>query len=72
MARLLLLLSILLSFSTQAQPTVKWSFNTKDASFGQSASADIDGDGKLEIVFGCALCLLENGKIMLDLFVLRG
>jgi outer membrane protein assembly factor BamB len=53
MARLLLLLSILLSLSTQAQPTVKWSFNTKDASFGQSASADIDGDGKLEIVFGC-------------------
>lgn len=53
MARLLLLLSIILSFATQAQPTVKWSFNTKDASFGQSAAADIDGDGKLEMVFGC-------------------
>ncbi len=36
-----------------AQPTIKWRFNTKDASFGQSAAADIDGDGKLEIVFGC-------------------
>lgn len=36
-----------------AQPTIKWSFNTKDASFGQSAAGDIDGDGKLEIVFGC-------------------
>lgn len=53
MARLIVLLSLLLSYSSQAQPTIKWSFNTKDASFGQSAAADIDGDGKLEIVFGC-------------------
>jgi outer membrane protein assembly factor BamB len=38
----------------QAQsPTIKWWFDTKDASFGQSAAGDIDGDGKLEIVFGC-------------------
>ncbi len=44
---------LLYSLSTQAQPSIKWSFNTKDASFGQSAAADIDGDGKLEIVFGC-------------------
>lgn len=44
---------LVVSISGFAQPTVKWSFNTKDASFGQSASADIDGDGKLEIVFGC-------------------
>lgn len=36
-----------------AQATIKWHFNMKDASFGQSAAADIDGDGKLEIVFGC-------------------
>lgn len=34
-------------------PTIKWWFDTKDASFGQSAAADIDGDGKLEFVFGC-------------------
>jgi outer membrane protein assembly factor BamB len=32
---------------------IKWSFDTKDASFGQSAAGDIDHDGKLEIVFGC-------------------
>lgn len=34
-------------------PTVKWWYDTFDSSFGQSASADIDNDGKLEIVFGC-------------------
>jgi outer membrane protein assembly factor BamB len=34
-------------------PSVKWWYNTNDASFGQSAAGDIDGDGKLEIVFGC-------------------
>lgn len=52
--RLLLLFSIIIStHSAIAQPSIKWSFNTKDASFGQSAAADIDGDGKLEVVFGC-------------------
>lgn len=34
-------------------PTIKWWFDVKDASFGQSAAGDIDGDGKLEVVFGC-------------------
>jgi len=34
-------------------PTIKWWFNTNDASFGQSAAGDIDSDGKLEVVFGC-------------------
>jgi outer membrane protein assembly factor BamB len=34
-------------------PTIKWWYNTNDASYGQSAAADIDGDGKLEVVFGC-------------------
>jgi outer membrane protein assembly factor BamB len=39
---------------TYAQfPQIKWFFDTHDASYGQSAAADIDGDGKLEIVFGC-------------------
>ncbi|HTO16922.1 MAG TPA: FG-GAP-like repeat-containing protein [Edaphocola sp.] len=37
----------------QAQASIKWHFDMKDASYGQSAAADIDGDGKLEIVFGC-------------------
>ncbi|ROL59573.1 hypothetical protein D9V87_04845 [Bacteroidetes/Chlorobi group bacterium MS-B_bin-24] len=35
------------------EPKIKWTFNTRDACFGQSAAGDIDGDGKLEIVFGC-------------------
>ena len=38
---------------TAQTPTVKWWYNTNDASFGQSASGDIDGDGKPEVVFGC-------------------
>ena len=35
------------------QPTILWSFDTRDASFGQTAAGDIDGDGRLELVFGC-------------------
>jgi len=34
-------------------PTIKWWYNTNDASYGQSCAGDIDGDGKLELVFGC-------------------
>lgn len=34
-------------------PAIKWYYNTNDASFGQSAAGDIDGDGNLEVVFGC-------------------
>lgn len=52
-AALVCIYLIFMAASLSAQPGIKWSFNTKDASFGQSAAADIDGDGKLEIVFGC-------------------
>src|SRR6266436_3108547 len=46
--------SLIFQSTIRAQtPHIKWWFNTKDASFGQSAAADIDGDGKLEVVFGC-------------------
>ncbi len=31
---------------------VLWKFKTKSPSYGSAATADIDGDGKLEIVFG--------------------
>lgn len=34
-------------------PEIKWWFDTKSFCAGQSAAADIDGDGKYEIVFGC-------------------
>jgi outer membrane protein assembly factor BamB len=36
-----------------SQPTIKWWFETKDASAGQTSAGDIDSDGKLELVFGC-------------------
>ena len=49
--RLLLLFALLPSLAF-AQ-TVNWSFAVKDASFGQAAAADLDGDGKAEIVFSC-------------------
>ncbi len=51
--KILLILIILLSCANAQTPSIKWWFDTKDASFGQSAAGDIDGDGKLEIVFGC-------------------
>ncbi len=34
-------------------PKIKWWYNTFDFSAGQSTAKDIDGDGKLEVVFGC-------------------
>lgn len=34
-------------------PRVKWWYDILDSSFGQSAAGDIDGDGRLEVVFGC-------------------
>ena len=34
-------------------PTITWWFDVNDASFGQSAAGDMDGDGFYELVFGC-------------------
>lgn len=53
MKNLLTIVLILVVHAALAQPSIKWSFDTHDASFGQSAAGDIDGDGKLEVVFGC-------------------
>lgn len=39
--------------SVAQQPKIKWWYNVKDNAFAQAAAADIDKDGKLEIVFGC-------------------
>lgn len=42
------------SYNIVAQtPSIKWWYDVNDASFGQSAAGDIDGDGFLEVVFGC-------------------
>lgn len=50
---LLLYILFVAGYLSKGQPTIKWQFNTKDIAFGQSAADDIDGDGKLEIIFGC-------------------
>lgn len=53
-AFILFLICILVHQESDAQlPTIKWWYDVHDASYGQSSAADIDGDGKLEIVFGC-------------------
>ena len=52
----LFLLSSLFFFCISAfaqLPKINWWFDTDDASFGQSIAADIDNDGKLELIFGC-------------------
>lgn len=42
------------SFQVYSQiPSITWWYDTNDSAFGQSAAEDIDGDGKLEVVFGC-------------------
>ena len=35
------------------RPHILWWYDTRDASYGQSSAGDIDGDGTLEVVFGC-------------------
>jgi outer membrane protein assembly factor BamB len=53
MKKLLLFILSLLSTSFLNSQEINWSFELKDSSFGQTAAGDIDGDGKLELVFGC-------------------
>ena len=50
-------------FSIGQLPEVKWSFDTYDASFGQSIAADIDNDGILEITFGCYLKICQKNSL---------
>ena len=48
------ILALFFSSQVSAQnPTIMWWFDTNDFSAGQSAAKDIDGDGMLEVVFGC-------------------
>ncbi len=52
--QLIALSCVLISTHTFGQaPTISWWYETHDSSFGQSAADDIDGDGYLEVVFGC-------------------
>jgi outer membrane protein assembly factor BamB len=48
------LITTLFNFAfAYTEPSIKWKFDTYDACYGQPAAADIDNDGKFEIVFGC-------------------
>ncbi len=73
----LIIISILFLLIVETQnlfsidPMVKWSFDFNDNCFGQAAAGDIDGDEKLEIVFGayrndsCVYCLnSEDGTLL--------
>jgi len=52
MRQFFLITILLFSANCFAQsPTVKWYYDIRDNAFGQSAAADVDNDGKLEIVF---------------------
>src|ERR1051326_1532637 len=43
-----------ISFISKGQnPSILWHFNTHDAAFGNAAIADVDNDGKPEIIFSC-------------------
>lgn len=52
-ATLLTLFFVVTTAMNAQTPVIKWWYDTNDASFGQSAAGDIDGDGLLEVVFGC-------------------
>ena len=69
MKKIPLLFLSLLSMILHAQ-SVKWHYNLKDVSFGQTVAKDVDGDGKLELIFSTywndsnVYCLnAENGSL---------
>lgn len=53
MKKLILFILLILAYTSLYSQEINWSFELKDSSFGQTAAGDIDGDGKLELVFGC-------------------
>ncbi len=69
MKTILIALLSLTGITAHAQ-TMKWHYYLKDVSFGQTAAKDVDGDGKLELVFSTywndsnVYCLnAENGSL---------
>ena len=50
MIKLFLSFLLCLSLGLHAQ-TMKWHYDLKDVSFGQTTAKDVDGDGKLELIF---------------------
>ena len=42
---------LFLFYSGAHAQTMKWHYNLKDVSFGQTSAKDVDGDGKLELIF---------------------
>jgi len=73
MKQLLFVLILLFSASVYSQttPSVMWFYDVNDMSFGNSATADIDGDDTLEIVFStyrndCSVYALnaEDGSLL--------
>ena len=51
MRRICMLIVVLLVSAGIRAQTVKWHYNLRDVSFGQTAARDVDGDGKLELIF---------------------
>lgn len=49
----LTLIGLGLTVSFSQTPSIDWWYDTNDASFGMSCADDIDGDGNLEVIFGC-------------------
>lgn len=70
MKRCVFLLTYVLCHLFAYGQTVKWHYNLKDVSFGQTSAMDVDGDGKLELIFSTywndsnVYCLnAENGTL---------
>lgn len=47
-----MIVALLVLSTTVQTPQLMWKVETKSPSYGSGSVADIDGDGKLEIVFG--------------------
>ncbi|MBK7669339.1 MAG: PQQ-binding-like beta-propeller repeat protein [Sphingobacteriaceae bacterium] len=67
---IILLLIVCIKINAQTSPAVTWTFGINSACFGSAAAADLDNDGKKEIVFatynddGKVYCLnAENGSL---------